>query len=93
MCGCPLVTDVFKETGEFCRITRKKCNKHYCWEKLRRAEIDMDRVRQVSQVFVWSFWTTINNSVRFYSGSPLTTSWNKNEQFELLWQIALESSA
>lgn len=46
VCGCPLVTDVFKETGEFCRATRKKCNKHYCWEKLRRAEIDMDRVRQ-----------------------------------------------
>ncbi|GAB6021469.1 CXXC-type zinc finger protein 1 [Chamberlinius hualienensis] len=46
VCGCPLVTDVFKTTGEFCRIAKKKCNKHYCWEKLRRAEIDMDRVRQ-----------------------------------------------
>jgi len=46
VCGCPLVANVFQETGEFCRISRKKCNKHYCWEKLRRAEIDMDRVRQ-----------------------------------------------
>lgn len=46
VCGCPLVTDVFVPTGEFCRIAKKKCMKHYCWEKLRRAEIDMERVRE-----------------------------------------------
>lgn len=46
VCGCPLVTNVFDLTGEFCRASKKTCIKHYCWEKLRRAEIDMERVRQ-----------------------------------------------
>jgi len=46
VCGFPLTKDVFKETGEFCRLSRKECNDHYCWEKLKRAELDMDRVRQ-----------------------------------------------
>lgn len=46
VCGCPLVTDVFDLTGEFCRAPKKSCVKHYVWEKLRRAEIDMERVRQ-----------------------------------------------
>uniref|UniRef100_A0A8D8LQM5 CXXC-type zinc finger protein 1 n=1 Tax=Cacopsylla melanoneura TaxID=428564 RepID=A0A8D8LQM5_9HEMI len=46
VCGCPLVTNVFSLTGEFCRASKKHCVKHYCWEKLRRAEIDMERVRQ-----------------------------------------------
>ncbi|XP_075235802.1 CXXC-type zinc finger protein 1-like [Lycorma delicatula] len=46
VCGCPLVTNVFDLTGEFCRASKKACIKHYCWEKLRRAEIDMERVRQ-----------------------------------------------
>lgn len=46
VCGCPLVTNVFDLTGEFCRAPKKHCVKHFCWEKLRRAEIDMERVRQ-----------------------------------------------
>lgn len=46
VCGFPLFTNVFEETGEFCRVLKKKCSKHYCWEKLRRAEIDMERVQQ-----------------------------------------------
>ena len=37
---------VLDETGEFCLIHKKKCVKHNNWEKLRRAEIDMERVRQ-----------------------------------------------
>ncbi|OXU25193.1 hypothetical protein TSAR_001574 [Trichomalopsis sarcophagae] len=46
VCGCPLVTNVFDATGEFCRAPKKHCVRHYVWEKLRRAEIDMERVRQ-----------------------------------------------
>lgn len=46
ICGCPLVTNVFEETGEFCQAPKRKCNKHLSWEKLHRAEIDMERVRQ-----------------------------------------------
>ncbi|XP_017474867.1 PREDICTED: CXXC-type zinc finger protein 1-like [Rhagoletis zephyria] len=46
VCGCPLVANVFKPTGEFCRAPKKSCFKHYVWEKIRRAEIDLERVRQ-----------------------------------------------
>ncbi|KAI4901584.1 hypothetical protein NFI96_012092 [Prochilodus magdalenae] len=45
VCGCPLVRDVFEPTGEYCRVSKRKCNRHYCWEKLRRAEVDLERVR------------------------------------------------
>nr|XP_032819408.1 CXXC-type zinc finger protein 1 isoform X2 [Petromyzon marinus] len=45
VCGCPLVRDVFSPTGDFCRLPKRRCNKHYCWEKLRRAEVDLERVR------------------------------------------------
>lgn len=46
VCGCPLTKNVFELTGEFCRAPKKTCFKHYCWEKIRRAEIDLERVRQ-----------------------------------------------
>ena len=46
VCGYPLVRNVFEESSEFCRAQKKKCWKHNNWEKLRRAEIDMERVRQ-----------------------------------------------
>lgn len=39
VCGCPLVTNVFSLTGNFCRAPKKNCTKHYVWEKLRRAEV------------------------------------------------------
>ncbi|XP_014289319.1 CXXC-type zinc finger protein 1 [Halyomorpha halys] len=45
-CGCPIVKDVFEVTNELCTYPKKFCYKHHCWEKLRRAEIDMERVRQ-----------------------------------------------
>lgn len=45
VCGCPLVKNVFSPTGEFCRAPKKSCIKHFVWEKLRRAEIDLERVR------------------------------------------------
>ncbi|XP_065313453.1 CXXC-type zinc finger protein 1-like isoform X2 [Gordionus sp. m RMFG-2023] len=47
VCGCPIMKDVFEETGQFCRASKKKCMKHFNWEKLRRAEIDMEKVRQL----------------------------------------------
>ncbi|XP_061544937.1 CXXC-type zinc finger protein 1b isoform X2 [Phycodurus eques] len=45
VCGCPMVKNVFELTGEYCRVSKRKCNKHYNWEKLRRAEVDLERVR------------------------------------------------
>ncbi|XP_010218129.1 PREDICTED: CXXC-type zinc finger protein 1 [Tinamus guttatus] len=47
VCGCPLVRDVFELTGDFCRVPKRRCHRHYCWEKLRRAEVDLERVRVV----------------------------------------------
>lgn len=47
VCGCPLVRNVFQLTGEFCRAPKKSCYKHYFWEKIRRAEIDQERMRQL----------------------------------------------
>nr|XP_017034951.1 CXXC-type zinc finger protein 1-like isoform X2 [Drosophila kikkawai] len=46
VCGAPLVNNVFNPTGQFCRAPKKNCFKHYAWEKIRRAEIDLERVRQ-----------------------------------------------
>ncbi|CAG9832145.1 unnamed protein product [Diabrotica balteata] len=46
VCGCPLVKNVFSSTGEFCRAPKKSCSKHQFWEKIRRAEIDLEKVRQ-----------------------------------------------
>lgn len=48
VCGFPLVASesLFSESGSFCRAHKKKCTKHLGWEKLRRALIDMERVRQ-----------------------------------------------
>ena len=45
VCGYPLNKNLFTKSGEFCRVAKRECNAHYCWEKLRRAELDMDRVR------------------------------------------------
>ncbi|BFZ08427.1 hypothetical protein BsWGS_11466 [Bradybaena similaris] len=46
VCGCPINTELFEEGETLCRAPKKKCVKHFCWEKLRRAEIDMHRLRQ-----------------------------------------------
>ncbi|XP_036161504.1 CXXC-type zinc finger protein 1-like [Myotis myotis] len=45
VCGCPLVHNVFEPTGNFCCLPKRLCIHHYCWEKLRRAEVDLERVR------------------------------------------------
>ena len=35
---------------EFCRSSKRACQSHYSWEKLRRAELDMARVKQWMKV-------------------------------------------
>uniref|UniRef100_A0A8W4FQ02 CXXC-type zinc finger protein 1 n=1 Tax=Sus scrofa TaxID=9823 RepID=A0A8W4FQ02_PIG len=50
VCGCPLVHNVFEVTGNFCRLPKSVCNHHYCWEKLRRAEVDLERVRALQKL-------------------------------------------
>ncbi|XP_005105514.1 CXXC-type zinc finger protein 1 isoform X2 [Aplysia californica] len=46
VCGCPIPVNLFTEGDVLCRAPKRKCVKHFCWEKLRRAEIDMQRLRQ-----------------------------------------------
>lgn len=49
-CGCPfdpLFPSVNKDCDRFCDQPRKTCIKHYCWEKLRRAEIDQEKLNLV----------------------------------------------
>ena len=45
VCGCPLSPDDFynQETSEIatCRVAKKSCRKHFLWEKMYRAEIDL----------------------------------------------------
>uniref|UniRef100_A0A3Q0KQ35 CXXC-type zinc finger protein 1 n=1 Tax=Schistosoma mansoni TaxID=6183 RepID=A0A3Q0KQ35_SCHMA len=50
VCGSPLVHNVFEETGEFCCVPRNKCTKHFGWERLRRAKIDLERYRCLIQM-------------------------------------------
>ncbi|THD28787.1 CpG-binding protein [Fasciola hepatica] len=45
VCGFPFVHDVFVETGDFCCVPRSRCNRHLGWERLRRAQIDLERYR------------------------------------------------
>ncbi len=70
VCGCPLVRDVFEPTGEYCRVSKRKCNKHYCWEKLRRAEVDLERVRVVSAYANESFIWVKGNSCVMINSKP-----------------------
>lgn len=53
VCGCPLVQNVFELTDNFCHLPKRLCNHHYCWEKLRRAEVDLERVRAVGYNAEW----------------------------------------
>ena len=49
VCGCPLNSESFYsqplEKIDFCQNSKKNCRKHYCWEKMYRAEIDIKRIR------------------------------------------------
>jgi len=53
ICGCPLDCQKIyskdfdlNDPNNFCRISRKKCNRHFKWETLFRSEVDLQRIRQ-----------------------------------------------
>ncbi|XP_065067210.1 CXXC-type zinc finger protein 1-like [Rhopilema esculentum] len=46
VCGCPLSEGKPDEITKFCRAPKRKCAKHYYWDKLRRAEIDLKRLHE-----------------------------------------------
>eukprot|EP00095_Tigriopus_kingsejongensis_P009703 maker-scaffold1466_size39939-snap-gene-0.7 protein:Tk09703 transcript:maker-scaffold1466_size39939-snap-gene-0.7-mRNA-1 annotation:"phd finger and cxxc domain-containing protein cg17446-like" len=50
VCGYPLQKQLFGKPFAFCLKPKKTCHQHYCWEKLRRAELDMDRVKMWMKV-------------------------------------------
>lgn len=50
VCGYPIQKEVFGSPTDFCRASKKACQAHYSWEKLRRAELDMERVKQWMKV-------------------------------------------
>ena len=50
VCGYPIQKEVFAKPTAFCRLSKKRCQPHVFWEKLRRAEIDMERVRNWMKV-------------------------------------------
>jgi hypothetical protein len=50
VCGYPVSKELMARPTQFCLRAKKHCQMHFCWEKLRRAEIDMERVRQVRKI-------------------------------------------
>ncbi|XP_011838266.1 PREDICTED: CXXC-type zinc finger protein 1-like [Mandrillus leucophaeus] len=48
--GCPLVHNVFEFTGNFCCLPKCLCNCYYSWEKLRRAEVDLERMQALHKL-------------------------------------------
>ncbi len=47
VCGYPVQKELFAKPSSFCLKAKKTCHMHFSWEKLRRAELDMERVKQV----------------------------------------------
>ncbi|KAI4545373.1 hypothetical protein MG293_005643 [Ovis ammon polii] len=50
VCGCPLVHNVIEVTDDFCHLPKGLCKLHYCWEKLRHAEVDLEHVRVLHEL-------------------------------------------
>nr|XP_054752149.1 uncharacterized protein LOC129257776 isoform X2 [Lytechinus pictus] len=44
-CGCPLELDILTDTDKFCTLYKTNCQEHYNWEKLKQAELDLERVK------------------------------------------------
>ncbi len=53
VCGCPLPNsaNILEDSKEVCLAPKRTCSIHYKWEKLRRAHIDLERLRIVSYSF------------------------------------------
>ena len=51
VCGCPIKNDIYDgdeptSGSEFCSRAKRKCNKHFKWETMYRACVDLQRIRQ-----------------------------------------------
>lgn len=49
VCGCPIANrdNLFEDSNKICLIAKKNCIIHFKWEKLRRAQLDLDKLRLV----------------------------------------------
>jgi len=47
VCGCPMSkkNDIFDDSDEICLASKKNCQYHFKWDKLRRAQIDLEKLR------------------------------------------------
>ncbi len=51
VCGCPLpkLTNVLEDSeNDICLASKRTCSLHFKWEKMRRAHIDLEKLRTVS---------------------------------------------
>ncbi|VDD78298.1 unnamed protein product [Mesocestoides corti] len=84
ICGFPLVEAVFTPTERFCCTPRQKCTRHVGWERKKRANIDVERYRQVRRTLV----TILSGANRLLSQLVISTSGNdeilshRRERFE-----------
>ncbi len=51
-CGCPLEKNLFDVSDELCTISKRLCSKHFKWDRKRRAQIDLERLHEVSFFFL-----------------------------------------
>ena len=50
MCGCPLPksSNILEDSEtEICLAPKRSCSLHFKWEKMRRAHIDLEKLRTV----------------------------------------------
>lgn len=54
VCGFPLSGDSTGPSAHYCHMFKKNCSKHPSWERLKRAEIDLETLRTVRYVMYQS---------------------------------------
>lgn len=54
VCGCPLQSAEFYSLPidqiEHCQLSKKSCKKHFAWDRMYRAEIDIKRIRTLMKL-------------------------------------------
>ena len=69
VCGCPLdhlFPTSHRTSPKFCRQPKRTCTRHYSWEKLRRAEVDQEKLNLVRIYIVHCSCTCALGDFHFY---------------------------
>lgn len=82
VCGCPLSPDDFynQETSEIatCRVAKKSCRKHFLWEKMYRAEIDLKvNFELISEKNIFLANSRFDQNGPEFGGAPKARKWNQ----------------